>query len=136
MGKNRFEQNYDRLLRMLPQLADAKTGDHWRLKAPGLMDLVVEVIGEDEGTIRVSLAHYYEQNGDLMADPEMEVRVYRDARMVDALSFYMAAQGYRAVSYPEPGLVCPRAKQSNNAFLQTWLQNLKAQGHAIQEVAA
>lgn len=46
-------------------LADIET--HFTAKSPGFMDLVVEVIAPHQ----VSVAHYYEQNGDLCQDPEI-----------------------------------------------------------------
>src|SRR4051812_3886346 len=43
-----------------------------RLQVPGFMPLVVEAAGTGpRGGTLVSVAHYYEQNGDLMADPEV-----------------------------------------------------------------
>ena len=38
-----------------------------RFKSEGYDDLVCEIISEDE----ISIAHYFKQNGDSMADPEM-----------------------------------------------------------------
>jgi len=40
---------------------------HLRLEQPGFMPLVIEKIGQH----LVSVAHYYTQEGDLMADPEI-----------------------------------------------------------------
>ena len=40
---------------------------HLRLEQPGYMPLVIEKIGKH----LVSVAHYYTQEGDLMADPEI-----------------------------------------------------------------
>jgi len=42
-------------------------GTHFKSKSPGFMDLVIEAIGKN----LVSVAHYYEQNGDLCQDPEV-----------------------------------------------------------------
>lgn len=49
---------------------------HLRIEIPEYMPLVIELIGEQVSTPfgigkLYSLAHYYEQNGDLMRDPEM-----------------------------------------------------------------
>ena len=35
------------------------------------MPVSVEIIFENEKYLQISIAHYFEQNGDLMADPEM-----------------------------------------------------------------
>src|SRR5690349_5579060 len=49
---------------------------HVRLECKGFMPLVVEAIGPGpRGLPMVSVAHYYEQNGDLMKDPDMVFEV-------------------------------------------------------------
>lgn len=62
-----------------PEVSDAKLSllmglRQARFKAPGLMDVVVERINALEQPFAVvSIASYYEQNGDLMRDPDIEV---------------------------------------------------------------
>ena len=47
-----------------------------RLKVEGFMPLVIEHVGiGPRGQPLVSVAHYYEQNGDLMADPDIALEV-------------------------------------------------------------
>jgi uncharacterized protein YqiB (DUF1249 family) len=50
---------------------------------------------------------------------------------VEALSFEQAIPPINQVVYPEPGKVVPRLHRELNAFLGTWLRNLKAQGHRL-----
>ena len=76
----------------------------------------------------LSLAHYFEQNGDLCQDPEMTVRVTQPG-MVEALTFQQAIPPIYSVVYPEPGKVAPAIKRDLNSFLSMWLWNLTAQGH-------
>jgi hypothetical protein len=45
-------------------------GYHLKLEQEGLMPLVIEAWGVGKGR-RISVAHYYEQNGDLIADPDI-----------------------------------------------------------------
>lgn len=51
------------------------TNDAYYIKytTPGFMDLNVEIIDDD----RFAMAHNYELNGDLMADPDMEFTVVK-----------------------------------------------------------
>src|ERR671932_1673512 len=44
-----------------------RTGAYLRLEMPGFDRLSIENIGRH----RISVAHYFEQNGDLVADPEI-----------------------------------------------------------------
>jgi hypothetical protein len=49
----------------------------------GLMPLNVDKLTSDT----IALAHNGKQNGDVMADPDMEVRIYPDLKMAEALTF-------------------------------------------------
>ncbi len=81
------------------------------------------------------MSHYYEQNGDLMADPEMTVRLYRH-KMAEALTFYMPGAGLYQEVYGvnDAGqtTVKPGLKHELNAFLDTWTNNIRQQGHKLQ----
>jgi len=111
-----YEINYERVL---PLLADYR-----KIQVPGYMPLVVEKIGDNE----YSLAHYYEQNGDLMCDPEITIRVYPSMKMVEALTYQQDNLGIYQEVYPEPGKFYPHLKRELNSFLGMWLRNLKDQG--------
>lgn len=115
---------YNRIYQKLEYLGvmDFPIGECIHLKSSGFMDLVIERIG----TNHYSLTHYFEQNGDLCPDPDMEIRVFPKEKMAEALS-YQDSFGYRVV-YPEPGKVDIRTKKELNQFLDMWLSNLKNQG--------
>ena len=86
---SQYEQNYARLEALMGQpLCDLQSGRSYRLRAPGFMDLVVEVLPQDleTGALVLSLCHYFEQNGDLCQDPEMTVQVFSEG-MLEALTF-------------------------------------------------
>ena len=97
------------------------------LKAPGFMDLHIERLSEDT----ISLTHYYKQNGDLIPDPDMEVRIIPEHKMAEAMS-YQDTYRYDRVYYPE-GKIDVRAKKSLNSFLRFWLKNLKDQGFYVNK---
>jgi hypothetical protein len=103
-----YERNYQRLEAVLGRpVRKLRIGIAYRLRAPGFMDLVVEVLSRNPSTMVLSLAHYFEQNGDLCQDPEMEVRVYLprgdQPGRVEALTFQQAIPPIYSVVYPEPG---------------------------------
>ena len=87
------------------------------------------------GELRIALHHSYEQNGDLVPDPDMEIRVFllQDWNKAEALT-YQDAFTYREV-YPEPGKVDIRAKKEMNSFLAQWLKNCIDQGHSLRKEA-
>ena len=128
-----YELNYTRLKTLIGQpFSDLRSGRSYRLRAPGFMDLVIEVLPPDPetGSVVLSLAHYFEQNGDLCQDPEMTVRVFSHG-MVEALTFQQAIPPVYSEVYPEPGKVATRVKRQLNTFLNQWLRNLLAQGHRL-----
>lgn len=122
-----YENNYNKLLRLIPDLEDAKF-EARKLKADGFMDLNIDLLMCEKHRIILALSHYYKHpSGDMIADPDMEIAVYPDRKMAEALS-YQDSFGYRVV-YPEPDKVNLSAKKDLNSFLGQWLSNLKSQGH-------
>lgn len=103
--------------------------------AAGFMDLHFENFGRKDDVSLISLSHYYEQNGDLCFDPDMEIKVHLDLRMAEATMFRQAYPPVYTEVYPSPGKVNPRAKKSLNAFLATWLRNCEQQGHTFTGAA-
>jgi len=79
---------YDRLQPILEALEGK---DDVTLTSKGFMDLNVDrLYSEKEGAVRISIAHNYTQNGDVVPDPDMEIRVYPDRKMAEALTFQNA----------------------------------------------
>lgn len=77
---------------------------------------------------RYSIAHYYVQNGDMMADPEMvfikgaDDRYYPEHYQQDGLGIFQ-----RAV-YIEKGFSFhPRLQKDLAIFTSTWMKNIKQQ---------
>ena len=105
------------------------------LKADGYMDLNVDILERTNECVLIALSHYYKHDsGDMIADPDMEVKLYPSRGMAEAMT-YQDGFGYRQV-YHDPDLdtgkfrkVDPRAKKELNSFLNQWISNLLQQGH-------
>ena len=73
----------------------------------------------------------------MIADPDMEVKVYPARRMAEAMT-YQDSFGYQQVYHdfdPETGQYrkfAPKVKKQLNSFLNKWLSNLLQQGHKIE----
>jgi len=113
-----------------------------KVEAKGFMPLCIEALGPSphgEGMIQISVAHYGEQNGDLMRDPDMvfDVNTSEDARLG------WASGNWRPVSFRNDyaGLcqealflqdgrvmVRPGLVKELKAFARIWDRNIKAQG--------
>ncbi|MCP4548375.1 MAG: DUF1249 domain-containing protein, partial [bacterium] len=77
--RNIYEMNYARLEKLLRCPPGEMLSDRcYRFRTRAFMDLVVEVLPRclHTGATVLSLAHYFEQHGDLCQDPEMTMRVF------------------------------------------------------------
>lgn len=122
---------YERIYKRLDSLTGgiklflASDSGYSKLNSVGYMDLTIERIGHNE----ISLAHYYEQNSDLVTDPEMTVRIHSND-MAEALTFSMSGIGlYQEVYFEKDRKIFVRTnlKKQLNVFLEQWLLNLKNQ---------
>lgn len=95
------------------------------------MPVSVEIIFESEKYKQISIAHYYEQEGDLMADPEM---VFIYSKALD--EFYASYFKQDNLGIEEDSIIMEhgeikgyRAKmQADHAtFANMWLKNIKHQ---------
>ena len=116
------QRNYDKLCRLAGSLVEGNRC-YLKFKSEGFEDLVVEKISRDE----ISLAHYYEKNGDLMRDPEITMRVDTESGTVEPLSYLQDDMG---VFYETAN--CSEAKKRElNSFLGQWLTNISRQGYTL-----
>jgi len=131
MMRDPFDRIYEQLEGLIPGLRELKQGDYRKSVSGGFMDLHLNVLIRTENELRIALSHYYKQNGDSIADPDMEIRVYLldGWRKAEALT-YQDVYTYNEV-YPRPGIMIPSLKRSLNEFLTFWLSNLKKQGHKL-----
>lgn len=123
------QANYKRLLALLPAVQTMEQGGAVKMKAEPFMDLCIDVIRQQGTVTQISMAHYYEQNGDLVPDPDMEVMLMHVTRLAlpvhfqNALAYRVCIEGEKVINGKE------LADQS--CFLSMWLRNIKAQGHQL-----
>lgn len=82
-----------------------------------------------------SLAHYYEQNGDLMQDPEMEIAVDFQNEEVEPLTYQLDALGvYQTVYKTINGklYISERLRRELDDFLRQWLKNVLNQQYKLK----
>jgi uncharacterized protein YqiB (DUF1249 family) len=132
-----YERNFNRLIKLGIINADGKLQfkEALKLKSKGYMDLSLdELEKEPDGNYTIALAHNFEQNGDIMADPDMQIRVISIMHSIEALTYQLDSMGIYQVVYPKPNLVNPRLKKELNRFLEKWLINLIEQGFKLNGV--
>jgi len=137
-----YTRIYRRLYRLMPNLiAEIDRGvSHAKSEIRsaegeyvGLMDASFNFLYKDsEGRYIISLAHYFEQEGDLIADPDMEIRIDPVLQSAEALAI-QTQFGYRTVYSEDNGkrMVNTREKKDQNKFLAQWLMNMIHQGHSF-----
>ena len=136
-GQTRVERNYRAFARQFPEIV---SGEYRYLElrsgeGSSFMPLTIQRIGADE----IAVAHTYEQNGDLMYDPEMTFRIDTEKGTLEPLTFRQdgGLPIYQEV-YPEPGKWIPKLRSDLSAFTDQWLKNIEAQGRvrtrAIAEI--
>lgn len=129
-----YERLYDKLIRVLPPEFITKKVEAGKSKVSGLMDLNYDYLREDkEGNPIIALSHYYKHpSGDMIADPDMEIRIFPDMGMAEAMT-YQDSFGFRRVYHEDDTKIDLKAKKELNTFLNSWLSNLIRQGHKIKE---
>ena len=101
-----------------------------KIENSGFMPLTVEKHGE-----QVVVAHYFEQNGDLVPDPDMEFYA-KDERDWVPVAIQHATGHYVRSARIANGiwLFEPGAVRELNQFSRMWARNLLAQGFASGRV--
>jgi len=91
----------------------------------GMMDLHVEHIGDCPLGPQYSLAHYYEQGGDLIADPDLVVARLADGRWVP-VQFQHVFGYFTAIDFADDGspLVDDAELRRQVEFANGWLGQL------------
>jgi len=117
-------------MRIAPELVDIS--EHAVSKVSGLMDLTLDVLEQSNGYRRIALAHYWRHpSGDMIADPDMEIAVFLNDEMAEALTYqdtYLYEVAYPVEGEPPDVTVHGRL----NDFLEHWLDNLREQGHILR----
>lgn len=104
-----------------------KVGSHLRLTMPGFDRLVIECIGRNQ----VSVAHYYELNGDLIAEPDVVFFTgYLSWVPIEITQSMIGTRRYAQLDDQECDIthIDRRAQKDLAEFTEDWAANLKVQG--------
>ena len=94
------------------------------------MPVHVELIDKTENYHHFSLAHYGQQNGDAMRDPEMLFALHNGTRQFIPYYYRNDYCGIEqnSVRWSEDGIALnPRLQASHTTFANQWLRNIAAQ---------
>ena len=121
---NLARRNYENLYKIAKPLIDGDA-HYMRFSTKGYMDLIIENIGEN----KIAMAHYYELNGDLMADPDIEFVVDYENKYLIADSFQQDNLAYFERANDNPIII-----NDMNDFTSNWLSNIKSARYKIEEI--
>ena len=109
----------------------AKVGDNQKFDSgQGFMPLCVEVIGQPKpGQWIVSLAHYFEMNGDFVCDPDVTFLVAMDGAAYPMTFQQGIPPVYQVAMEYRDGSLCLNEKLQKEitSFCNTWLRNVREQ---------
>lgn len=140
MSTQIYERNFAKLTKIF-NLSELSYEDEILIKSGAFEDLSIDLLWVGNGYMEIAMDQHYIQNGDLMFDPEMRLRVYPDRKIVEALTYRQDGLGiYQEVyQFDDDGnatYVNPTLKKQLNAFLGTWLTQLINNGFKSSEKVA
>ena len=98
------------------------------------MPVYLELIGRIDKYDFFSLAHYGQQNGDAMRDPEMIIALHKESQQFIPYYYrndYMGMEQY-SVRWTNEGILLNRRLQADHTvFANQWLRNIATQQHLL-----
>ena len=120
---------YRKLIKIIPDIATRRSAGKSKLLSDALMDLNLDILSKQKNIIRIALSHYYKQNGDMIADPDMEIIINAQLMTANAMT-YQDSMIFQSAE--QDGGINQKLVNNLNEFLDQWLQNCIDQGHMIE----
>lgn len=122
------ENNYLRFKRLVADLG--AISDHAVSVVPGCMDLHLQIVERSKFTTTVRMTYHFLDNKRLVAEPDLKLRIYHDACLVEVLAGHLKHGRQRLDHLPATAL---RFKWHLNRFLYKWLGYCLYLGHDFSE---
>ena len=119
---------YNKLIKIIPDIATREEAGKSKLSSDALMDLNLDILSTQGNIVRIALSHYYKQNGDMIADPDMEIIINTQLMTANAMT-YRDSMIFQSAE--QDGAINQKLVNDLNEFLDQWLQNCIDQGHKI-----
>jgi hypothetical protein len=124
-----YAENHERLVRLF-EPADLAAGVYASSIGDGL-DLRLDVIEQHRYTTEMRLTYAMQDPLTGEPDPSAFLRLYHDARQVEATHCYVGRRWQDVLGlYPPPSALLDHRLRMNT-FLGKWLQYLAEQGHGV-----
>lgn len=120
-----YERNYMLLRRLLPNIPTV--GSVHCSKVTGAIDLHLRVLDRHPYTSDLLLTYRFPRGEEWVAEPDLEVRVYHDARVAEVRSASLRHWPH----FDEHDETTVAGRWRANRFLYKWLRYCLRQGHAF-----
>ena len=122
-----YENNFLRLKRLVPDLNSL--GEHAYSRINGCMGLHISVLDRSRYTTTLRMTYHFTEGSLLYAEPDLQLRVYHDACLVEVLSGHLKHGRQKLEHVPADAKI---QKWKLNRFLYKWLGFCLHQGHRFQ----
>ena len=125
-----YEQNYIGIRRLIPAMPPV--GVHLVSQVPGGLSLHLEVLERFRYTTELALTyHFVKQHKGVIAEPNLLVRVYHDARLAEVMAAHLRRRpAFQALENTSGTQLHSRWRV--NRFLYKWLHYCLHQGHCFR----
>ncbi len=115
------ETNFKKLFALIPDLRDFETEAQG--ETSGKPDLYLKILDRSPYTLTIELSHKFNRHLDSLLAPQVKIRIYLDAEMVEVLCDH--ARDPVAQVYKDPGKTrdIMHYKWRLNYFLNKWLDH-------------
>ncbi len=120
-----YEQNYVQVRMLIPKLQTMATGVYWS-RLESCLDLRLQVLEVSPYTTTINLSYVFDGSTRGHAAPDLQIRVYHDARSAEALSGLV--HGHRLTTRNVRTLI---GSWHLNRFLFKWLSYCRFRGHGF-----
>lgn len=114
------ERNYRTIMDLAPEVLRGEKGSVTFEAGASFMPLTIETIGKDQ----IAISHFFEQDGDSLADPDMEFEVNHEAKTLNA-RMYQQDTLRRFENVIQDGMVNEELENELNEFAEQWFTNIQ-----------
>lgn len=126
-----YESNYVRLGWLLGDLE--KMGGYYRSRVANNLTLHVSVAELQRYTTTFKMTYWFEESGEWIADPDLDVRIYHDARLAEAMGYRRGDRQHRILQPFDPRHGSQlQQRWMRNTMLNKWLEYCVDLGHRFE----
>jgi len=124
-----YHDNYRRLFLLgVMDITSSK-----KIKSKGYMDLNIDVLEDNDETRVIAMAHNIIMDGDLIADPEMTIKLFKNTAETKVLIYQVYSLGVYEKVYESENVVDYHSMYYLNRYLNNWLITLEERGYYTTE---